>query len=96
MLVGIAFGAGWTPCIGPILGSILTFAASEASLQKGLVLLFAYSMGLAVPFLLAALAVDKFVALFAQLQGGDDLGEPGGRRGAHRDRRRCSCRTTSR
>jgi len=69
VLVGIAFGAGWTPCIGPILGSILTFAASEASLQKGLVLLLAYSMGLAVPFLLAALAVDKFVALFAKYKG---------------------------
>jgi len=69
VLVGIAFGAGWTPCIGPILGSILTFAASEASLRLGLVLLFSYSMGLAVPFLLAALAVDKFVALFAKYKG---------------------------
>ena len=69
VLVGIAFGAGWTPCIGPILGSILTFAASEADLRQGLVLLLAYSMGLAVPFLLAAVAVDKFVALFAKYKG---------------------------
>jgi len=69
VLVGIAFGAGWTPCIGPILGAILTFAASEANLNQALVLLFSYSMGLAVPFLVAALAVDWFLALFAKYKG---------------------------
>jgi cytochrome c-type biogenesis protein len=60
-LVGLAFGAGWTPCIGPILGSILLYASAKASLGQGLLLLSAYSLGLAVPFLLAALAVDRFI-----------------------------------
>ena len=68
LVVGIAFGAGWSPCIGPILGAILTMAANEADLQRGLVLLFAYSAGLAVPFLLAAQMVDRFLALFAKLR----------------------------
>ncbi len=68
LVVGIAFGAGWSPCIGPILGAILTMAANEADLQRGLVLLFAYSAGLAVPFLAAALMVDRFLALFAKLR----------------------------
>jgi cytochrome c-type biogenesis protein len=69
VLVGMAFGAGWTPCIGPILGSILIYTSSEADLRKGLVLLFSYSMGLAVPFLAAAAAVDRFIALFARYKG---------------------------
>jgi cytochrome c-type biogenesis protein len=69
VLVGMAFGAGWTPCIGPILGSILIYTSSAADLNKGLALLFAYSMGLAVPFLVAALAVDKFIDLFAKYRG---------------------------
>ena len=69
VLVGIAFAAGWTPCIGPILGSILVYTSSAASLSKGLGLLFWYSMGLAVPFLLAALAVDRFIALFHKYKG---------------------------
>jgi cytochrome c-type biogenesis protein len=68
LLVGIAFGAGWSPCIGPILGAIMTMAANEADLQRGLVLLAAYSMGLAVPFLAAALAVDRFLELFAKVR----------------------------
>ena len=68
VLVGIAFGAGWTPCIGPILGSILIFASSEADLPKGLALLSAYSLGLAVPFILAALAVDRFMAFFQKFK----------------------------
>ena len=62
--VGVAFGAGWTPCLGPILGGILTYTMSEASLAHGLALLFAYSMGLAIPFVLASLALGKFFALF--------------------------------
>ena len=61
MLVGVAFAAGWTPCIGPILGGILVMASSTESLAHGVGLLFAYSMGLAVPFVIAALAVDRFV-----------------------------------
>jgi len=68
LLVGIAFGAGWSPCIGPILGAILTMAASEASLARGLGLLLVYSMGLAVPFLLAALMVERFLGLFAKVR----------------------------
>ena len=64
VLVGIAFGAGWSPCIGPILGAILTYTASEADLKRGMLLLFTYSMGLAVPFLIAAFAVDWFMKTF--------------------------------
>jgi cytochrome c-type biogenesis protein len=64
LLVGVAFGAGWTPCIGPILGSILLFTTSQADLGKGMVLLFSYSLGLAVPFLIAAVAVDRFAGWF--------------------------------
>lgn len=68
LVVGIAFGAGWSPCIGPILGAILTMAANEADLQRGLVLLLSYSLGLAVPFLLAAVMVDRFLSVFAKLR----------------------------
>ena len=64
LLVGMAFAAGWTPCIGPILGGVLTYTASSADLNRGLVLLFAYSLGLAVPFLLAALMIDRFIEIF--------------------------------
>lgn len=68
LLVGVTFGAGWSPCIGPILGAIMTMAATEADLQRGLVLLAAYSAGLAVPFLVAAVMVDKFLKVFARLR----------------------------
>jgi len=68
VLVGVAFGAGWTPCIGPILGSILIYTSSTADLRRGLLLLFVYSLGLAVPFLLAALAIDRFLAAFARFR----------------------------
>jgi cytochrome c-type biogenesis protein len=68
MLVGIAFGAGWSPCIGPILGAILTYTASEADLQRGMLLLFTYSMGLAVPFLAAAFAVERFLKVFQRFK----------------------------
>ena len=64
VLVGLAFGAGWTPCIGPILGSILLYTSTQASLGHGTVLLLTYSLGLAVPFLLAAFAVERFVEWF--------------------------------
>ncbi|MEO8448493.1 MAG: cytochrome c biogenesis protein CcdA [Gemmatimonadota bacterium] len=64
VLVGMAFGAGWTPCIGPILGGILSLAATEADLSTGVGLLVAYSLGLAVPFLIAAYAVESFLAWF--------------------------------
>jgi cytochrome c-type biogenesis protein len=68
VLVGVAFGAGWTPCIGPILGSILTYAATQAEVSRGLALLGAYSLGLAVPFILAAVAVERFLAAFAVIR----------------------------
>ncbi|MES2178045.1 MAG: cytochrome c biogenesis protein CcdA [Gemmatimonadota bacterium] len=69
MLVGMAFAAGWTPCLGPILGGVLTYTASSADLNRGLVLLFAYSLGLAVPFVLAALMIDRFMLLFQRYKG---------------------------
>ena len=68
MFVGVAFGAGWTPCLGPILGSILVYTSSQADLGKGLWLLFAYSLGLAVPFLLSAVAIDRFSAFFQRMR----------------------------
>ncbi len=67
-LVGIAFGAGWTPCIGPILGSILMYTGARSSLDEGLLLLLAYSLGLAVPFLVAAVAVEKFIEWFKKFR----------------------------
>ena len=69
VFVGMAFAAGWTPCIGPILGAVLTFTASEADLQRGLVLLSAYSLGLAVPFVIAALMIDRFILFFQKYKG---------------------------
>ena len=66
--VGAAFGAGWTPCIGPVLGAILTFAASRDEFWTGVGLLFVYSVGLAVPFLLSALALDRFLQAFKRFR----------------------------
>jgi cytochrome c-type biogenesis protein len=68
VLVGIAFGAGWTPCIGPILSTILTFAASQDNLSRGMQLLGAYSLGLALPFLIAAVALGKFFSVFERVR----------------------------
>jgi cytochrome c-type biogenesis protein len=68
VIVGVAFGAGWTPCIGPILSSILTYAATQAELSRGLLLLGAYSLGLAVPFVIAAVAVEWFLRAFERLR----------------------------
>jgi cytochrome c-type biogenesis protein len=68
VVVGIAFGAGWTPCIGPILGSILIYTSSSADLGRGLGLLAAYSMGLAVPFFGASLAMNHFVSFFTSVR----------------------------
>lgn len=63
-LVGIAFAAGWTPCIGPILAAILAVAATEERVYQGILLLFTYSLGLGVPFFLSALAMNRFLAVF--------------------------------
>lgn len=68
VVVGIAFGAGWTPCLGPTLGAILIMAANQTDLAKGIVLLSAYSAGLAVPFLLAALALERFLTFFQRFK----------------------------
>ena len=67
-LVGMAFGAGWTPCIGPVLGAILGLAATARDLSRGMLLLAAYSAGLAVPFLLAAVALDSFLDWFQRFR----------------------------
>ncbi len=69
VVVGIAFGAGWSPCLGPILGAILALAANTNELSRGVLLLFSYSLGLAVPFVVAALFVEKFLAFFARHKG---------------------------
>jgi cytochrome c-type biogenesis protein len=61
VMVGVTFGAGWTPCIGPVLGGILTLAATTGSVSSGIGLLLVYSMGLAIPFLLAALLMERFL-----------------------------------
>ncbi len=68
VLVGVAFGAGWTPCIGPILGGILTLAATRGSVAEGVGLLAVYSLGLAVPFLLATLLLERFLGAFARFR----------------------------
>jgi cytochrome c-type biogenesis protein len=68
VVVGIAFGAGWTPCLGPILGSILVYTSSQADLARGMWLLLAYSLGLAVPFLLSAVAIERFSSFFQRMR----------------------------
>jgi len=62
LLVGAAFGFGWTPCIGPILGSILTLAAIEENINKSILLLSSYSLGLAIPFIISGILIDKFLS----------------------------------
>lgn len=66
--IGIAFGAGWTPCIGPILGAILTIAGSQEQVGAGMWLLFVYSLGLGIPLLLAALAMERFLNAFSRFR----------------------------
>lgn len=67
LLIGMGFGAGWTPCIGPILASILTIAAVTTSLYEGILLLVVYSSGLAIPFIISALAIDKYLVTYKKL-----------------------------
>ncbi|HEY3933540.1 MAG TPA: cytochrome c biogenesis protein CcdA [Gemmatimonadales bacterium] len=69
MLVGMAFAAGWTPCIGPILGGILVLAGTSGDVAHGVVLLTAYSAGLAMPFLVAAFALDAFRETLRRFSG---------------------------
>jgi cytochrome c-type biogenesis protein len=67
--VGAAFGAGWTPCLGPIIGAILTYSFTRETMWSGAGLLSVYSLGLAVPFLVAALALDWFLQTFQRFRG---------------------------
>ena len=67
-ILGMAFAFGWTPCVGPILGSILFLAAQQDNLYHGIGLLALYSMGLGVPFILAALFMDKFMKVSQKLR----------------------------
>ncbi len=67
-VVGFAFAFGWTPCIGPILATILAFAAAEDTVLKGVLLLAIYSAGLAVPFLLTSLGVDRFLSFYGRFR----------------------------
>jgi cytochrome c-type biogenesis protein len=67
-LIGLAFGAGWTPCVGPFLAGILALAASQSTVGEGVVLLLVYALGLGIPFLLAALAVDHSRSIIGALK----------------------------
>lgn len=67
-LVGFAFAFGWTPCIGPILAAILVYAGTQDTVLKGISLLFLYSLGLGIPFLLTALAVNQFYQLTGKIK----------------------------
>jgi len=60
-IIGLAFGFGWTPCIGPILGTILALAASDSSMSHGVGLLSVYALGLGIPFMIAAFAINPFL-----------------------------------
>jgi len=67
-LVGFAFAFGWTPCIGPILATILAIAAAENTVMRGVLLLAVYSAGLAVPFLLTSLGIDRFLQFYGRFR----------------------------
>jgi cytochrome c-type biogenesis protein len=67
-VIGLAFAFGWTPCIGPILAAILAVAASEQTVAKGASLLAIYSLGLGIPFIVAAFAVEPFAAFLARFK----------------------------
>ena len=66
-VIGFAFAFGWTPCLGPILAAILTIAAEQDTLVKGILLLMVYSLGLAVPFLLTSLLMERFLEILQPL-----------------------------
>jgi len=66
--LGLSFAFGWTPCIGPILGGILALAADSETLTRGVLLLSAYSLGLGIPFLATALALNRFIQLFTRIK----------------------------
>lgn len=68
ILVGAAFGFGWSPCVGPLLGGVLTLAAAEGTIGQGVLLLVAYATGLALPFIAAAAAIDRFLVASARIR----------------------------
>ena len=68
LILGMAFAFGWTPCIGPILGSILILASTEESINKGILLLSFYSLGLAIPFILSGYLFQKFLTISKNLK----------------------------
>ena len=78
ILIGMAFAFGWTPCIGPILGSILVLAATEENLTKGIFLLFFYSSGLAIPFILSGYLIQKFLIFSKNFKKNINLVSKGG------------------
>jgi cytochrome c-type biogenesis protein len=67
-VIGFAFAFGWTPCVGPILAVILGFAAAQNSVTKGILLLAVYSLGLAVPFLLTSLGIERFLKFYSRFR----------------------------
>ena len=67
-VMGLAFAFGWTPCVGPVLAAILTFSMQEATVAYGAGLLFVYSMGLGIPFVLAALLVGPFMGFMQKFR----------------------------
>ena len=67
-LIGTAFAAGWTPCVGPVLGAILAYASTTDSMASGVVLLSSYSLGLGLPFFLTAFGMDTFLSYFKKLR----------------------------
>jgi len=67
-VIGFAFAFGWTPCVGPILAVILGFAATQDSVSKGIALLAIYSLGLAVPFLLTSLGIQRFLKFYSRFR----------------------------
>jgi len=67
-VIGFAFAFGWTPCVGPILAVILGFAAAQNSITKGILLLTIYSLGLAVPFLLTSLGIERFLNFYGRFR----------------------------
>ena len=68
IIIGMAFGFGWTPCIGPILGSILSLASMEETINRGIFLLLFYSLGLAIPFILSGYLIQKFIIFSKNLK----------------------------
>ncbi|MSO21219.1 MAG: cytochrome c biogenesis protein CcdA [Acidobacteria bacterium] len=68
LVIGMAFAFGWTPCLGPILGAILTVAASQETVTAGIILLAVYSLGLGVPFLMTSLGVNRFLKFYQRFR----------------------------